>query len=137
MSAPMFCRFCNAENSIDEIGRVSAGAWRKVESVSRGEDGKLKPALGHVEHDYPDTHDFDRDGYRCSECQREENRLEDLVGDPLALAPGALVICPDGFRGTVATIDEVARTLTVEGWHEVFKFSEVDPLRPPAARLAA
>lgn len=126
MNVPIICRFCNAENSIDETGHVRADAWRKVESVTRDGDGKLTPKLGHVENDYPDSHDFDRDGYRCCECQREESRLADIVGAPVVFEPGARVICPDGFRGVIATVDLERRRLTVEGWHEEFKFSEVE-----------
>jgi hypothetical protein len=133
MNVPIYCRFCNAENSIDQMGDVRVSAWRKVESVTADPGGKLTPKVGHVEHDYADDHDFDADGYRCCECQREERRLEDLVGDPIVFEPGARVICPDGFRGVIATVDLERRTLTVDGWHETFKFSEVSALIPVTA----
>jgi hypothetical protein len=132
MNVPIHCRFCNAENSVDEIGRVEVSAWRKVESITRV-GGKLTPKVGHVEHDHADSHGFDIDCYRCCECEREEHRLGDLVGDSLVFEPGARVICPDGFRGVIATVDHARRTLTVEGWHETFKFSEIDALIPVAA----
>jgi hypothetical protein len=127
MSVPVYCRFCNAENSIDQMGTVRADAWRKVESASRS-GGKLVPKVGRVEHDHPNDRTFDIEGYRCCECEREEGRLEDLVGDLVVFEPGARVICPDGFRGVIATVDLERRTLTVEGWHETFKFAEVSPL---------
>jgi hypothetical protein len=38
------------------------------------------------------------------------------------------VICPDGLQATVATVNHEAKELTVESWHETFKFSEVEAI---------
>lgn len=127
------CRFCGSDQGFDQMGRVETSAWRKIESVARREDGKLDVRHGSVETErygsYYDR-DFDADSYRCIECGREERKLEDLIGDPVMFEPGARVRCPDGLLGTVATVDFQRRTLTVENWHEEFKFSEVDVAVP-------
>jgi hypothetical protein len=47
--------------------------------------------------------------------------------------PGGLVMCPDGFKGVIATVDFERRRLTVENWHEEFKFAEVDVMVPSHA----
>jgi hypothetical protein len=122
------CRFCGSDKGIDQMGYVRTSAWRKIQSVERGDDGKTTAKYGSIETERWGSYygqDFDPDSFRCTECEAERATLDALIGDPAIFSPGALVVCPDGFRGTVDTVDFNARRLTVEGWHEEFKFGEV------------
>lgn len=127
MKLKPLCRFCGSDKGFDQYGEVRATTTRRVRAMERVENGKLKAtydqfdALGYI-----NEREFDPVGFRCVECDREEYRLEDLVGDPVMFSPGARVVCPDGFKGVIATVDFERRRLTVEGWHEEFKFAEVD-----------
>lgn len=126
------CRYCGAEEGFDQYGEVRVDAWRKVKLATRGENGKLTVEFERIESDggsHFSAHDFDPTTFCCIACKREEPRLEDLIGEPVGFEVGAIVICPDGLRGTIATVDSEARTLTVEGWHETFKFGDVDLLK--------
>lgn len=124
------CRFCGSDDGFDQYGEVRADAWRKVKAVERASDGKLTVSYERFDSErvgsFISEHDFDAVGFRCIECQREERKLEDLIGDPVNFSPGALVVCPDGFKGVIATVDFERRRLTVEGWHEEFMFADVD-----------
>jgi hypothetical protein len=129
------CRFCGSDEGFDQYGEVRVDAWRKVQSITRGEGGEITATFARVESEGGrrfGERDFDPTSYSCIACKREEHRLEDLIGDPVAFAPGAMVICPDGLKGVVETVDFERRRLTVEGWHEEFKFAEVDALRVAA-----
>lgn len=126
------CRFCGSDEGFDQYGEVRVDAWRKVNTITRGEDGKLTATFNRVEAEggsYFHERDFDATTFVCIACKREEHRLEGLIGDLIAFEPGAIVICPDGFRGRVETVDLERRRLTVEGWHEEFPFSVVEPLK--------
>ena len=130
-TAKPICRFCGSDRGFDQLGTVRTEAWRKVESVSRDENGKVTPRYGEVETDSFGLDfdcDFDGDCFRCIECQREESKLESLVGEPVMFESGATVVCPDGLRGVVEHVDFERRRLTVQHWHEEFKFSEVTAL---------
>lgn len=133
--AKPICKFCGSGRGFDQMGTVRADAWRVVESITRGGDGKITAKMGEVETEttFYSDYDFEVDCYRCPECEREEVKLEDLVGDPVIFEPGALVVCPDGFKGVIATVDFERRRLTVENWHEDFKFSEVSVMVPTHA----
>jgi hypothetical protein len=118
------CKFCGSDKGFREVGFARCEASRTSYSVAREAGGKVKVSWDPVDVDDFDS-DFEPDGVACRECGREEARIEDLVGAPVNLEPGARVVCPDGLRATVATVDATACRLTVEGWHEEFAFSEV------------
>lgn len=127
MSA-LVCKFCGSDKGFREYGTVRVEASRTLRSAVRGPDGKLKPEWDFTDDEPAYDDDFEPDGVKCRECDREEARLEDLVGAPVMFEPGARVVCPDGLKGTVEHVDFDARRLRVEGWHEEFKFSEVTAL---------
>lgn len=103
-----------------------------------GVDSKGRPYVDHV-YDR-DTVDEEYDDYSCADCKATWISLADGLQPKLQaginLRPGDVVWLPDGFKGTVATVDTEANTFTVEGWHEVFQAGEGELLLP-LERVAA
>lgn len=118
------CSRCDAEDSFYEEGEVTVDASRDIK-VSRARDGSLAIVTGSVETEHATASDFGADGYACSNCGARDRTLEELVRDNFHMVPGQLVVLPDGLKGVVAEVDDTARTVTVEGWHEEFKWAEV------------
>lgn len=122
------CKFCGSDKGFRELGTVRVDASRKLRSLKRDDAGKVTATWDYVDSEHDIDDDFEPDCVTCIECDREEARIEDLIGDPVMFEPGALVVCPDGLRGTVAHVDFERRRLTVQNWHEEFKFAEVTAL---------
>lgn len=124
------CKFCGSDR-FREYGRVECSGSRESRSVGRDALGKLKIEWGFV-----DAEDFDAelepDGVECRNCGADAAKVEDLVDGRFGFEPGERVVCPDGFKAIVAAVDLEAGRLTVEGWHEEFKFAEVSALVPAA-----
>lgn len=123
------CTHCGSDKGFRALGTVTCSASQEV-TVERGEDGKLKAKLtGFVDTDTFDADAVEVDRYRCRECGAEDYPIEKLIGGPPYEA-GATVTLPDGLRGTVESVDRVARRIKVVNWHETFRFDEVSLLEP-------
>lgn len=128
------CSRCDTEGAFYEDGEVTVGATRDIK-VSRARDGSLVIETGSVSSDMALGTDFEGHMYCCGHCQASAPKLEDLVRDDFRIEPGQAIYLPDGLRGIVAVVDERARTVTVEGWHEEFKWGEVQLPEKGAATL--
>jgi DUF2075 family protein len=126
------CKHCGSAKGFREYGYVEirAEASRTSRAI-KNEDGKIEVKWSQVDADHIDTWDLDLDEIThvaCRNCEVEEDYVENLIGTPISFDPGDVVICPDGLQATVATVNHEAKELTVESWHETFKFSEVEAI---------
>lgn len=97
-----------------------------------GCDRRGRPYVEYV--DDKNFADFEHDSFSCADCCAKWITLADGVAPKqqagIDIKPGDVVWLPDGFKGTVATVNTDDNTFTVEGWHETFKAGEGTPVGP-------
>lgn len=130
MSVPATCKYCGSDKGFRQHGYCKVDASRASRAAELHRDGSVSVNWERAETEgFLSDFDFESDVVTCRNCDAEGAGIEDIAGPLITYEPGDRVVCPDGFRAIVATVDVVARTLTVEGWHETFKFADVELMK--------